>query len=218
MECPSRVISVAVLATSFVIAGPTLVVDTGPERVAQTTTAVDDITVLGGTEKDRIGVAWAVNRFNTVGLALPPLVIEFHPTDAGCDSHDGLFRSSSFTIEICTAHRYIVLHELAHAWEHENLSDDIRRRFMDMEGLTTWSDHSVPWKQRGVEAVAEIITWGLYEHDLTANHERKLEKLRAFELITGQKPQRDTTTTGDSVWKPPPQDPVEAEPAWDEVH
>jgi hypothetical protein len=182
-----------------------------------TTAVTGELTVVGGTERDQANVGWAVNRIRRAGLQLPPLVIELHPTDDGCNGHDGLFRGGSLIISVCTPNRYIIIHELAHAWEHQNLSDEIRQEFMEMWGLTTWNDHGVAWKDRGVEAVAEIITWGLYDHDLTADHSIKLQKERAFKLITGLQPRRHQQITGDSIGKRATQDPVDERPGWDEL-
>ena len=179
------------------------------------------VTVVGASENDHAAIGWAVDLFQRGGLELPPVVIEIHTAPADCNGHDGLFRSSETTptVLVCNRSRYIVLHELAHAWEQHNLTDDTRQEFMEMLGLTAWSDHDVVWKERGVEVVAEIITWGLYDNDLTADLDERLMKQRAFALITGALPVRDreATETGSETRSGVVEDPSNADPGWDEL-
>jgi hypothetical protein len=179
------------------------------------------VTVVGASESDHAAIGWAVDRLQWGGLELPPVVIEIHTAPADCNGHDGLFRSSETTptVLVCNRSRYIVLHELAHAWEHHNLTDDTRQEFMELLGLTAWSDHDVAWKERGVEDLAEIITWGLYDIDLTADLDERLTKQRAFALITGALPVRDreATEAGGETRSSVVEDPSAAEPGWDEV-
>jgi hypothetical protein len=179
------------------------------------------VTVVGASESDHAAIGWAVDRFQRGGLELPPVVIEIHTVPADCDGYDGLFRSSETppTVLVCNRSRYIVLHELAHAWEHHNLTDDTRQEFMELLGLTAWSDHDVAWKERGVEVVAEIITWGLYDNDLTADLDEKLMKQRAYSLITGALPgrHRGATDVGAETRSRAVEDPGNADPSWDEL-
>ena len=180
--------------------------------------AASATTVVGGTSENNRDVNWAVAQFADAGLVLPPVVVEFHADDAGCGGYDGVFRGGQdpFRLDICTANRYIILHELAHAWDRHNLTDKLRHEFMELRDLTVWNG-SGPWRQRGVEALAEVITWGLYDHDITADREEKLEKGRAFELITGEPPQRQATAASPGTRLRGVEDPVAAETGWDEL-
>jgi hypothetical protein len=179
------------------------------------------VTVVGASESDHAAIGWAVDRFERAGLELPPVVIEIHTAPADCNGHDGLFRGSETppTVLVCNRNRYIVLHELAHAWEHHNLTDDTRMEFMSLLGLTAWNDHDVAWNERGVEALAEIITWGLYDNDITADLDERLMKQRAYSLITGALPRRnrETTEAGGETRSGAVEDPSNADPGWDEV-
>ncbi|GMQ86652.1 MAG: hypothetical protein BMS9Abin07_2239 [Acidimicrobiia bacterium] len=203
MKYSSRILFAALLAFSGFTATPA---------------ASSGITLVGGTEQDHADVAWASERFDKAGLVLPPVVVEFHADDAGCDGYDGVFRGGEdpFRIDVCNANRYIVMHELAHAWDQHNLTDEMREEFMELRGLTSWNG-SGSWKERGVEAVAEVITWGLYDHDITADREQKREKERAFELITGESPRRQATEAGGGTRTRAIEDPVDAETGWDEL-
>lgn len=179
------------------------------------------VTVVGASESDHAAIGWAVDRFQRGGLELPPVVIEIQTAPNDCNGYDGLFRSRETppTVLICNPSRYIVLHELAHAWEHHNLTDDTRQQFMELLGLTAWNDHDSAWKERGVEVLAEIITWGLYDIDLTADLDEKLMKQNAYSLITGALPVRDreATETGGEARYGVVEDPSSAEPGWDEL-
>jgi hypothetical protein len=144
-----------------------------------------DLTVVGGTIEQRGSVDRAVAHFAGAGLELPGISVVIHDTDAGCDGYDGAFRSREWRLDVCNPHWMIVLHELAHAWEYATLTDETRAEFMDMRGLATWNDGATPWKERGVEDLAEVIVWGLQQ--LAGQHQAtpEPEKEAAFRLITG---------------------------------
>ncbi len=160
-------------------------------------TTVGSITVLGGSDADLESVRWAVDRFSRGGLELPQVVVAFDESDRPCDGHDGLFRNHGGVgrIDVCTHNRYIVLHELAHAWEQANLTDEERAAFMAQRGVEAWNDKSRPWKERGVEALAEVITWGLYDHPVAGS----TEKAEAFLLITGREPRQRAANAAATV-------------------
>ena len=90
---------------------------------------------------------------------------------------------------------------------------------MELLGLTAWNDHDVAWNERGIETLAEIITWGLYDNDLTADLDQKLMKRRAYSLIAGALPERhgEATEAGGETRSGAVEDPSNAEPGWDEV-
>ena len=57
------------------------------------------------------------------------------------------------------------LHELAHAWDRQSLTDERRAEFLrlrrlDASGATT--TRSV-WDERGAEHAAEVMVWGLMD-------------------------------------------------------
>ena len=151
--------------------------------------APGELLIIGATESDFNNVTWAIERYAAADLELPPMIIEFHDDDSGCRGHDGLFRGGERPVEIhvCTRNRYIVLHEMAHAWDHHNLTDAARQEFMELRDLETWGDHDVPWRDRGVEALAQTITWGLYD---TAIGDGDVHG-PSYRLLTGDVPVRD---------------------------
>jgi hypothetical protein len=75
-------------------------------------------------------------------------------------------------IDLCTEGllepyaRKFALHEMAHAWTEANLPDEVLDRFLRIRGIATWNDQRLPWRERGAEQAAEIITWGLGEGEI----------------------------------------------------
>ena len=67
-------------------------------------------------------VQWAENRFSAAGLVVPQVVIEFHDQMEDCGNHAGIFYRESHSIRMCSMHKDVMLHELAHAWAEVNLS------------------------------------------------------------------------------------------------
>lgn len=151
---------------------------------AQTAEPPVGLTVIGGTTEQRESVEWAVAHFAGAGLELPGMVIEMHTSDRGCDGYDGAFRSREWRLDVCNPHRLIILHELAHAWEHHSLDDMVRSEFMELRGLVSWNDSKVDWNERGVEDLAEVVVWGLRINNGAATS-RDPDRQAAFELVTG---------------------------------
>ncbi|MEN8115314.1 MAG: hypothetical protein ABFS21_13100, partial [Actinomycetota bacterium] len=176
--------------------------------------------VVGGTEKDHASVAWAVDQFDQMGLALPSVVIAIHPDDEACEGFDGAFRRSAepLRVDVCNRNRHIILHELAHVWDHHNLTDEVRQEFMDVLGLAGWNDPHLPWKERGVEALAEIVTWGMHDGAVTGDADAMLVRVQAFELVTGRSPRHHQEELRAGVGDLAAKDPLDEDSDWDEMH
>ena len=106
-------------------------------------------------------VEFGLSRFADHGLALPPIHVEFYPTVADCEGHEGFYANQSRTLRMCTLDKKTMLHELGHAWAHLNLSDAERAAFTTHRGLAAWNDQGDSWNHRGTEHAAEIIAWAL---------------------------------------------------------
>ena len=174
------------------------------------------MTIVGASREQRETVDWAIAHFVEAGLELPTLAIEFHATDEGCDGYDGAFRSreTPARLDVCNPYRLIVLHELAHAWEHTAVSDHVRDEFMAVRGIAAWNGGDLPWKQRGVEEMAEVLVWGLRQFSGTTAIDVQPEREQAFELVTGI----DATTRRSETPMAKSHtvfDPAEADPDWD---
>jgi hypothetical protein len=125
------------------------------------------------SENDNALLRWASSRFTGADLDLPAVYVAFHDQKEACAGHPGLFRDQpELRIDICgffdfsTAAKKTMLHELAHAWAHENLSDDDIEEFLILRGLEIWAGPLAPWELRGSEHAAEIISWALFDREL----------------------------------------------------
>lgn len=142
-------------------------------------------------------VEWALTRFEVAGLEAPSAAIEF-PAD-GCNGHPGRYLPSQRLVELCVSDdapnlsvRQLVLHELAHAWAHEFLTEKDREEFTDLRELSAWNDVELDWHERATEHAAETIAWGLLDVDFDLTHTIGAEdpdSLRtAFVALTGVEP------------------------------
>ncbi len=130
----------------------------------------------------------AIDRYASAGLALPPLRVFVHPTKDGCAGHLGFYAQygEADRIDLCTRSQFYVLHELAHAWQHHNLSEPTRQAFLDETGLV-WYDPDVKWVRRGAEALANTVAWGLLDEPLSDVESHGLgDMLDRFQLLTGR--------------------------------
>lgn len=80
----------------------------------------------------------------------------------------------------------MVFHELAHAWDHHNLSDEDRRAFLNHTGLTSWNDPGARWGEQGAEVAANAVAWSLLDVPLTPSQATSFaEQFELFELLSG---------------------------------
>jgi len=193
----TRTISAIILIAISVLGGPAEAATT-PDSTGGITGPAH-ITLLNKTDNRQPleVVTWAVNRYSVAGLVLPDSEITFHPFDPSlenCNGHGGYHTVSEgeHIIDVCAvgvpSRRRLVLHEFAHAWARENLTDSQREALMADRELETWNDHDVEWAQRGTEHAAEIITWGLdmqcSPHEIISDQEAA-SLAAAFEFLTG---------------------------------
>ena len=89
---------------------------------------------------------------------------------------------------------FLVLHELAHAWDWANLSDERRGAFMADHRLDRWWGRDpVHWHSYAAEHAAEVIVWGLMDRPvrmarLPQAFERCDALLRGYLLLTARAP------------------------------
>ena len=145
-----------------------------------------EITFVDGTPEERRTVLDAVGLFGAAGLSLPALRVRLHPDGkAGCHGNMGYFAPTPPTIDLCFDRRFLALHELAHAWEWSNVSDDIRARFVVQSDADAWDGDDVPHSHRGVERAADTIAFGLLPGSLSLS-EACDPMLDGFALLTGR--------------------------------
>ena len=160
--------------------------------------AVNPSLTIDGSEREgnHALLQWAISRFVGAELDLPAVNVAFHDEIGACAGHPGLYRDQpSPQIDICgfanisTAAKRTTLHELAHAWAHENLTDDDIDKFLRMRRLDTWAGPDAPWELRGSEHAAEIISWALFDRelDLVTIPNADMEAIEAsYRLLTGK--------------------------------
>jgi len=159
---------------------------------ANAAVSLDDVDVTieirGADEETRSKIEKALARFEEAGLELPSLVIEWHDDRFGCNGNGGLFRwgSEVARVELCTSETFVIFHELGHAWEVTNLTDDERQEFLRAADLAVWNDASTPWKERGCEVAANTIAIGLAYRELSGLDLPLFEEeLALYETLTG---------------------------------
>jgi hypothetical protein len=178
------------------------------------------IEIVNGSQHQTELVRWGLDRFELAGLAAPrPATVAFPPTQlcaAGAGEYPGYttFHQTETRIDLCrherdicpdpdcdTFHsdaRFGILHELAHAWEYQNLDDTTRDAFLARQGREVWSDGELTWgEDEGIELAVEIIAWGLMDTGEPRPENTSLDDLaEAFHLLTGTKPIVTTPSNG----------------------
>jgi hypothetical protein len=123
--------------------------------------------IFGGLAGD--GDRWVRARddFRAAGLSVAGVDVVFSLDAEQCSGHLGVYRhrDGEHKVWICNPdtkrRRLTLMHELAHAWAAEHLSDSGREEFLDARGLSAWNGPGVAWAERGTEHAAEIIAWGV---------------------------------------------------------
>lgn len=168
---------------------------------------------------------WLFDRFTASGMGLPEVAAVWLPPAPECTELGGLAIESDqryegrHTVVVCYTDDRLAsqasdsgwspvaiaygLHELAHIWMVDHLTDDTRAGFNTMAGLTVWRGPEAEWRDRGVEHAAFTIAWGLAG---TADARYPIlpppecEDLAArYELLTGRAP---LTACGEGGWSP----------------
>ena len=141
---------------------------------------------------------WAIDRYAEAGLNLPQLVIRFPGRDLShCDGAPGRVYLDHDPIEVrmCWNSEFVLLHELAHAWEAHNVPTGNHEPFMDMrDGVLSWASLDVEWSERGREHAANVIAWGLLEdpYPISKTYPNDPDSLlAAFQFLTDTHPLHD---------------------------
>ncbi len=128
--------------------------------------ARDHFYFVGGTEVEREMFEEVHRGYDEAGLALPKMLrIEFTDDIPACKGYEGLYIHTSQTIRFCResaddwyALRKLIMHELGHAWDNQNLSDENRAFYMASHGeATRWLDRDLPHDQRPGEKLANAV-------------------------------------------------------------
>jgi hypothetical protein len=168
---------------------------------------------------------WLFDRYVEAGIGLPEVRAIWFPPAPECDELGGLAIETDeryegrHTVVLCfTADRVLSdtsasgwaenaaaygLHELAHLWMVDQLTDDARESFNERAGLRSWRSSATIWRERGVEHAAFTIPWGIAgaadaRYPILPRPE--CDELAArYELLTGRAP---ITACGEGGWSP----------------
>lgn len=144
-------------------------------------------TYTGFTPVHHEVVDWALNLFAEAGLELPAIHFVGSEDRDDCQGRLGMARRTSegSTIVLCAneashAFEWLVLHEMAHAFDVHALDDERRAAFMQLRGLPAWREGD--WYDRGAEHAAEIIAWGLIDRPTRPGH---IDRNGCADLLAG---------------------------------
>ena len=143
----------------------------------------------------------SLDLYEEAGLRLPGIDFVGYDDTSMCNDRDGLaVRSERRTeIRLCTREtglwqKRIVLHEMAHAWDHHMLDEPGREALTEIRTMKGWRDGE--WHERGAEQAAEIITWGVIDQPIRIIHlnENSCQELHdGYVALTGEEPPHETT-------------------------
>ena len=109
---------------------------------------------------------WALGRYENAGLNPPSVEIYLHSADAPCQGNRGIFNAGLERVDVCVDDPMVALHEIAHAWTHENLSPTRRAEYVAAGGFDSWDDADTSWLDKGSENAADTIAWALLERPI----------------------------------------------------
>ena len=134
------------------------------DHVAATPSAPTMTFVDAPSDDERQMVEWAVERYLEADLQLPDLEISF---PASCGGKAGRYHVGLSHVELCRPTHKLILHEFAHAWDDNSNID--REAFLERRVLAHWYEQPDQRStESGGEQLAQIITWGLMDVDITA--------------------------------------------------
>lgn len=144
--------------------------------------------IYGADARFRAQIEHAEARFEAAGLELPPLRVFAHDDKDACEGQLGTYGQygQRDRVDLCTHVEFYILHEMAHAWEQHNVSDEVRAAILDEAGLTVWHDRDLPWLDSGAEIAANTIAFGLLDLPLDETEAAAFTRhLDRFHLLTG---------------------------------
>ena len=195
----TRIILISIVAAVMVFAGVEII------RASTTVTEAGADLAPGAeprfsfqaiTAPQAEAISWALTLFERADLDLPRIEFVGHDDRDGCHGRDGAARRTDggARISLCAqeigpVQEWVILHEIAHAWDYHNLDDERRAAFLELRGLDSWREGV--WHERGAENAAEIMVWGLIDRPVKPGHiyDTSCEDLLAgYLVLVGDQP------------------------------
>ncbi len=200
--------------------------DAAPTRqltIETTTIAGHQVDLVNAAPEQADFVRWLFERYVVGSVGVPDVAAVWFPPSVDCGLAEGIAKreddrfAGSHTVTLCFTPDELAsgwpgvqwsdhvvhqgLHELAHVWMYDHLDEIDHFRFLRRAGLDVWRDVDVFWPQRGVEAAAETIAWGLAgagRAEYLIEPAPGCSELAArYELLTGTEPLTTCTPAGD---------------------
>ena len=129
------------------------------------------LTIVGARRGQAATIEWAIDRYAEAGLPLPPLEIYVHDDRSDCDGERGVYKWNDTLnrIDMCVDTMFVLLHEIAHAWEVRYATEAARDEFTESLGLVEWRSDDVEWGDRASERAANTVAFGLLPRELSQN-------------------------------------------------
>ena len=123
---------------------------------------INGVRIVADTDADRDRIASAIQTFESAGWPLTNLEVRVGGDD-GCGGNAGTrsVTNGHDLVELCTDTQFVLLHELGHVWSSRYLDSERRAAWLELRGLTSWSD--ADYSDRGTEQAAIIIAFGLFD-------------------------------------------------------
>ena len=116
--------------------------------------------IYADTAEQRAMAESALDELAAAGFEMPPVTIYLHSDRAECSELNGYFvQIEGENIVHSCGNRWTLIHELTHVWDKNMLDDHTRERFMEHQGLDSWSHET--WNQAAGEHLASIVAWAL---------------------------------------------------------
>ena len=158
--------------------------------------------VIFAFPEDEAAYANVLAAFTGAGFDAPTFLTRFHATADACKGYYGLHvktADGTSTVNVCRTHERAsfqqmarertLMHEAAHVWVDQNVSDTQLAAFMELRGLSVWEGNAAEWSQLGAEHAAEILLWGMTDESRNINFsipQDDTEELRtAYRILIG---------------------------------
>ena len=170
-----------------------------PRNTVDPTTSLHTMTAIAPEQNEVIRAS--LDLFKDAGLRLPGIDFVGYDDTSMCHDRTGLaIRTERRTeIRLCSRdiglrEKRVVIHEMAHAWDHHMLDEAGREALMDIRTVTGWREGE--WHERGAEQAAEIILWGVIDQPIRIIHinENSCQELHdGYVALTGVEPPHEHT-------------------------